>query len=180
MAKRKIPAGKSSVTGGDIEVADYVLALAVVGVGIVLYQSVSALTLAGSRISDAGTRIADVGTRAAGAGDWFAEGTEFWTKEIWTNPIDWIFGEQGRASAGTFPAPGGIPTPPGGWGNQPTIAPLDGINPIDNNNEPGTFFDPKPGGGKYGSGFVQGAANLNAGNRAAAWLNKWTGQDRSW
>tara|TARA_Y100000296_G_scaffold77694_1_gene99548 strand:- start:12 stop:506 length:495 start_codon:yes stop_codon:yes gene_type:complete len=71
MAKRKIPSGRSR-TSTDIEVGDYVLALAVVGVGIVLYQSVGLIGKFGSSVAGGLGRVGD-------AGEWLAEGSEWWT-----------------------------------------------------------------------------------------------------
>ena len=71
MAKRSLPTGRSR-TATDIEVGDYVLALAVVGVGIVLYQSIGAITKFGSSAAGGLGRIGD-------AGEWLAEGSEWWT-----------------------------------------------------------------------------------------------------
>ena len=72
MAKRTIPKGKTAKYATDIEVGDYVLALAVVGTGIILYQSIGALRAAGGATAGGLGRIGD-------AGVWLAEGAEWWT-----------------------------------------------------------------------------------------------------
>ena len=71
MAKRSVPTGRSR-TATDIEVGDYVLALAVVGTGIILWQSVGAIRAFGAATYGGLGRIGD-------AGEWLAEGSEWWT-----------------------------------------------------------------------------------------------------
>ena len=71
MAKRSVPTGRSR-TATDIEVGDYVLALAVVGTGIILWQGLGAVRAAGSATAGGLGRIGD-------AGEWLAEGAEWWT-----------------------------------------------------------------------------------------------------
>ena len=79
MAKRTIPGGGTAKTRTDIEVGDYVLALAVVGTGIILWQGIGALQKFGGGLERGGAAILGGLGRIGDAGTWAAEGLEWWT-----------------------------------------------------------------------------------------------------
>jgi len=79
----------TATTGGTTQVSEGIVFLAL---GLLAFTFI--YTLRGAGQAAKGAVIDPV----LGAAKWGEEGLEYWTRELWENPTDWLFGEKGRGN----------------------------------------------------------------------------------